>query len=80
MNGPTLGISDVVCMRIVKRSFHTAQGKLRSELTFKAPKRQKFVLLLLGVCDEGTEQDVDADSLLIALGWTPPNDEETTND
>ncbi len=72
MSDGTLGIGDIVCMRIIKPRFDTAEGKLRTELTYRAPKGEKFVLLLLGTVANGTEQDFDPDAALEALGWTGP--------
>jgi len=69
MSDLSLGVSDVCPMRSVKKSFHNAKGQMLKELTFKAPKGQKFMMLMVGIVDEGTEQEFDANAALESLGW-----------
>jgi hypothetical protein len=40
------------------------------QLSFKAPKGKKFVMLLLGVQDKDDQQPLDVIDVMKRLGWT----------
>jgi len=63
-------VYDVIQMRSLKAESFASDGKWRSSVTYKAPKGQAFVLILVGAADLDKLEAFSADDALRDAGWT----------
>jgi hypothetical protein len=71
MNLPEVGPGDVVFTRNLKAHFFDQQGEPVLQASFSSGRKHKFVMLMLGTVEDGTETTLDLDKILKAYGYIP---------